>query len=127
MTAHSTRNSPFSTGSGCQSPGCAARLHGCSVSASGDTDGGGGVRGGSPDAAARRWNDDRGRIFDVMPDDAGVLGFSNEWYGPAFEDAEQLELPGGTHVKVATPPYLFALKFRAFDHPLIISRCSCDL
>lgn len=64
-----------------------------------------------------RWSDRRGRIFDVMPDDASIIGFSNEWYAEAFTHAAIVELPSGTTIRVATPPYLLAMKFLAFDDP----------
>lgn len=57
-----------------------------------------------------------GWLYDVMPIDADVLGFENMWYADAHSDAVLLTLPGGTRVRVASPPLLLATKFVAFNH-----------
>lgn len=56
-----------------------------------------------------------GTIYDVMPTDGAALGFTNEWYAPAFDTASSLTLPGGLVVRCATAPYLLAMKLVAFD------------
>lgn len=56
-----------------------------------------------------------GAIYDVMPLDDSILGFSNEWYPQAFRGANAVVLPGGTVINVATPPFLIATKLVAFS------------
>lgn len=53
-------------------------------------------------------------ILDVMPDDPGILGFSNRWYAAAFAAAELFELSGRT-IQVVSPVYFLATKLDAFD------------
>jgi predicted nucleotidyltransferase len=55
-----------------------------------------------------------GALYDVMPLDADILGFSNEWYEDAFSSAREVVLPAGLSVRVASPPYLLATKLVAF-------------
>jgi hypothetical protein len=52
--------------------------------------------------------------LDVMPTDPAVLGFSNEWYGPALAAAEERGLPSGASIRAVTPQYLLATKIEAF-------------
>lgn len=62
-----------------------------------------------------RWRHIRsGALYDVMPLDDAILGFSNQWYEDAFKTARQVVLPAGLEVRVATPPYLLATKLVAF-------------
>ena len=35
-------------------------------------------------------------ILDLMPTDPSILGFSNPWYGPAFQNAQTTEIGGCT-------------------------------
>lgn len=51
---------------------------------------------------------------DVMPTSAKVLGFSNQWYPPAVQQAEQRTI-GGTTLRVVSGPYFLATKLEAFD------------
>jgi predicted nucleotidyltransferase len=73
----------------------------------------------SEDSASKvicRWHHSAsGTIYDVMPTDGAALGFTNEWYAPAFDTAPPLALPGGLIVRCATVPYLLAMKLVAFD------------
>jgi predicted nucleotidyltransferase len=52
-------------------------------------------------------------IFDLMPTDASMLGFSNRWYRPALENAERLLL-GDYEIQIVTAPYFLATKLEAF-------------
>ena len=61
-----------------------------------------------------RWTHSTGALFDVMPLDATILGFSNQWYEETFTEAQPVSLPGGTIARLATPPFLLATKFAAF-------------
>ena len=63
-----------------------------------------------------RWRHDQtGWLYDVMPLDQDILGFSNPWYADAYREAAELSLPGGLIVRAATPPYLVATKLVAFE------------
>jgi hypothetical protein len=53
-------------------------------------------------------------ILDVMPLDAKILGFSNRWYRPAMESAEERELERGLRIRVVTAVYFCATKLEAF-------------
>jgi hypothetical protein len=52
--------------------------------------------------------------LDVMPTDAGILGFSNRWHAVALPHALECRLPSGTKIRAITPPYLLATKLEAF-------------
>jgi hypothetical protein len=54
-------------------------------------------------------------ILDVMPTDTDVLGFGNEWYGPALKAATSVKLPSGKPIRMVTAPYFLATKLAAFD------------
>jgi len=53
-------------------------------------------------------------ILDVMPLDEKILGFSNRWYRPAMESAEERELERGLRIRVVTAVYFCATKLEAF-------------
>ena len=53
-------------------------------------------------------------LVDVMPMDAGVLGFSNRWYPEGVEHAERRTLPDGQEIAIFTLPYFLASKVEAF-------------
>lgn len=53
-------------------------------------------------------------ILDVMPTDARILGFGNEWLKPAYMSAETIQLPSGKKVKMISATYFLACKFSAF-------------
>ena len=53
--------------------------------------------------------------LDVMPTDASLLGFSNEWQRAAVEHSVERTLPSGLSIRAAAPPYLIAMKLEAFD------------
>ena len=48
----------------------------------------------SKDAPICRWLG-HGVILDVMPTEEKILGFGNQWYQPALENAMQINLPSG--------------------------------
>ena len=52
--------------------------------------------------------------LDVMPLDGSILGFSNVWYAPAMESAEQRELEAGLNISVVNSVYFCASKLEAF-------------
>jgi predicted nucleotidyltransferase len=52
-------------------------------------------------------------VFDVMPADLSVLGFTNRWYQPAFENAQRMQI-GNFEVALITAPYFLATKLEAF-------------
>lgn len=54
-------------------------------------------------------------ILDVMPTDARILGFGNQWYTPALHNAVRVELPSGDGVHSVSAPYFLATKLEAFD------------
>lgn len=55
-----------------------------------------------------------GALYDVMPLDEFILGFSNQWYEDTFNLARDIELPDGIVVTTATAPCLVATKLEAF-------------
>lgn len=62
-----------------------------------------------------RWvHRDSGVLFDLMPVDAGVLGFSNRWYAYAVETAQPLDLGGGLAIRLVTAVAFVATKLEAF-------------
>ena len=64
-----------------------------------------------------RWiiNDGNRKIkLDVMPIDEAILGFSNRWYKPAIDHADEITLPNGTSIKRVNSVYFIATKFEAF-------------
>ena len=56
-----------------------------------------------------------GITVDVMPADETILGFGNQWYVPAIQNAAVLPLPGDISVRVVTAPYFLATKLEAFQ------------
>jgi predicted nucleotidyltransferase len=68
----------------------------------------------SPDAPICRWVA-RGVVLDIMPTSPEILGFGNEWYGPALNAATSIELPSGRLIRMVTAPFFLATKLVAFD------------
>ncbi len=64
-------------------------------------------------ALACRWCQQT-TTLDVMPLDEKILGFSNTWYGPAMDTAEERDLEAGLKVRLVTPVYFCASKLEAF-------------
>lgn len=60
-----------------------------------------------------RWRITDFRV-DVMPVDQSILGFSNRWYGEAYETATICYLPSGETVKLISPILFLATKLEAF-------------
>jgi hypothetical protein len=60
-----------------------------------------------------RWRQKK-TILDVMPLDEKILGFSNRWYRPAMETAEERELEPDLRIRVVTAAYFCATKLEAF-------------
>lgn len=48
-----------------------------------------------------------------MPTDPDILGFGNQWYADAAQNAATMTLDG-TEVRVITAPYFLATKFAAY-------------
>lgn len=62
-----------------------------------------------------RWRSaDPQLVLDVMPTDAGILGFSNPWYEEAIATAETVTLDSGADISAATPVVLVATKLAAW-------------
>ena len=62
-----------------------------------------------------RWiHRDSGVLFDLMPVDANVLGFSNRWYAFAVETAQSIDLAKGLNIRVVTAVAFVATKLEAF-------------
>jgi predicted nucleotidyltransferase len=59
-----------------------------------------------------RWLSDN-LVLDFMPIDPTILGFSNRWYRPTFENSSSLEI-AGKKVRLITAPYFLATKLEAF-------------
>lgn len=51
---------------------------------------------------------------DFMPDDPGILGFSNRWYREGIATAVSYALPSGRMIKHLTAPLFLATKFEAY-------------
>lgn len=54
-------------------------------------------------------------VLDMMPLDEKVLGFTNKWYQPAIEAAEEREILPAVVIRVISSPYFCATKFEAFE------------
>lgn len=52
-------------------------------------------------------------LLDLMPTDPSILGFSNRWYRPAFENARRVKI-GKHEVHIVTAPYFLSTKLEAF-------------
>lgn len=68
----------------------------------------------SEDAPICRWLG-HGVILDVMPTKEEILGFGNQWYQPALENAMQINLPSGKSISLVTAPYFLMTKLAAFE------------
>lgn len=65
------------------------------------------------DSPVCRWTID-GIKIDIMPIDAGVLGFTNRWYERALDEAQSVCLDENVSIRVVTAPYFLATKIEAF-------------
>ncbi len=62
-----------------------------------------------------RWvHKDSGVLFDLMPVQAEVLGFSNRWYPYAVETAEPVKLSPGITIRLVSAVAFVATKLEAF-------------
>lgn len=62
-----------------------------------------------------RWKHrDTGVLFDLMPTDPAVLGFSNFWYPEAVKTAARMRLADQVEIRVITAPVFIATKLEAF-------------
>lgn len=62
-----------------------------------------------------RWiHSESGVLFDLMPVDSRVLGFSNRWYAYAVETAQTVELADGLMIRLVTAIAFIATKLEAF-------------
>jgi hypothetical protein len=62
-----------------------------------------------------RWKHSRtGVLFDLMPTDPTILGFSNRWYPEATETATRAQLSAGVEIRVISGPAFIATKLEAF-------------
>jgi predicted nucleotidyltransferase len=53
-------------------------------------------------------------LFDLMPTDPGVLGFSNRWYPEAMKTAMRMRLSDRIEIRVISGPAFVATKLEAF-------------
>ena len=67
----------------------------------------------SPDAPVCRWKSGD-VILDIMPTDPKILGFGNEWYEAASNNAETVTLDSGQSIKMVSAPYFLITKLEAF-------------
>lgn len=62
-----------------------------------------------------RWiHEESGVLFDLMPVQADVLGFSNRWYPYAVETAEPVTLDNGVTIRLVSAVAFVATKLEAF-------------
>lgn len=62
-----------------------------------------------------RWKHrESGTLFDVMPTDPGVLGFSNRWYPEAVNSAVRQRLDEHIEIRLIAAPVFVATKLEAF-------------
>lgn len=62
-----------------------------------------------------RWRHRRsGVLFDLMPVDPGILGFSNHWYPEAVRTAERVALDDRIEIRLIAAPAFVATKLAAF-------------
>jgi len=53
-----------------------------------------------------------GLVVDVMPTQSDILGFTNKWYQPGFENSISYNL-SESEIKIFSPPYFLASKVRS--------------
>ncbi len=72
------------------------------------------VRDVQSDVICRWVHKESGVLFDLMPVDPEVLGFSNRWYPYAVETAEPVELGPGIGIRLVSAVGFVATKLEAF-------------
>lgn len=68
----------------------------------------------SSDVICRWRHRESGLLFDLMPVDDEVLGFSNPWYAYAVQTAEQVEIAEGVSIRLLNAVAFVATKLEAF-------------
>lgn len=66
----------------------------------------------TPGAPICRWTY-KNEVVDIMPDDKNVLGFTNQWYKPAFVNRITISLAGGVSIFILPATYYIATKIEA--------------
>ncbi len=61
-----------------------------------------------------RWVTDNVTL-DVMPTEADILGFGNQWYTAAMDNAEVVHLLDKVDIRMVSAPYFLITKLEAFD------------
>ncbi|MCQ2351650.1 MAG: hypothetical protein MJ003_06750 [Paludibacteraceae bacterium] len=64
------------------------------------------------DAPICRWIY-KDEIVDVIPDDESILGFTNRWYKPGFNNKEKYTLPSGRTIRILPVTFFVATKLEA--------------
>ncbi len=54
-------------------------------------------------------------LFDLMPDNKDILGFSNRWYSEGLEYAHPITLPNGIIIKILPVAFYIGSKLEAFS------------
>ena len=72
------------------------------------------VRDASSDVICRWIHRDTGVLFDLMPVQPEVLGFTNRWYAYAVETATPLDLGDGVTIRLVSAVAFVATKLEAF-------------
>lgn len=72
------------------------------------------VRDASSDVICRWVHKPSGLLFDLMPVQPEVLGFSNRWYPYAVETAERVDLGEGVTIRLVSAAAFVATKLEAF-------------
>lgn len=67
-----------------------------------------------PGAPLCRWRTVDDLVFDVMPLDEDILGFTNPWYGVAVATAQPYALTSDLDVRIVTAPVFLATKWAAY-------------
>ncbi len=67
----------------------------------------------SPQAPICRWRC-QGIEVDLMPSEAGILGFHNRWYPLAIETAQNVTLENGQIIRLIAAPVFLGTKLEAF-------------
>lgn len=68
----------------------------------------------TPGAPICRWTY-KGETVDIMPNDRNILGFTNQWYKPAFGHRIEVELSDGKRIFIFPALYYIATKIEAIN------------
>lgn len=72
------------------------------------------VRDMTSDVICRWVHRESGLLFDLMPVDDAVLGFTNPWYAYAVQTAESLDIAEGVRIRLLSAVAFVATKLEAF-------------